>query len=154
MNLNPMEQFAIKPIIPLHIGGYDVSFTNQSLLMVVVLAAAALFLTLAVKPGRLVPTRSCGRLVPSSAQHHRRDPRRDPRHGRRQMADTIPFPEEKRDPAQIAAVVNELFVRCESGTGWPLHLRYRALPTVNLGFPRTGNLWGSWEVEKNGGIPH
>jgi F-type H+-transporting ATPase subunit a len=52
-----MEQFAIKPIIPLHIGGYDVSFTNQSLLMVVVVAAAALFLTLAVKPGRLVPTR-------------------------------------------------------------------------------------------------
>ena len=57
MNLNPMEQFAIKPIIPLHIGGYDVSFTNQSLLMVIVVAAAALFLTLAVKPGRLVPTR-------------------------------------------------------------------------------------------------
>jgi F-type H+-transporting ATPase subunit a len=52
-----MEQFAIKPIIPIHIGGYDVSFTNQSLLMVVVVAAAALFLTLAVKPGRLVPTR-------------------------------------------------------------------------------------------------
>jgi F-type H+-transporting ATPase subunit a len=57
VNLNPMEQFAIKPIIPLHIGGYDVSFTNQSLLMVVVVSAAALFLTLAVKPGRLVPTR-------------------------------------------------------------------------------------------------
>jgi len=57
VNLNPMEQFAIKPIIPLHLGGYDVSFTNQSLLMVVVVAAAALFLTLAVKPGRLVPTR-------------------------------------------------------------------------------------------------
>jgi len=57
VNLNPMEQFAIKPIIPLNIGGYDVSFTNQSLLMVIVVAAAALFLTLAVKPGRLVPTR-------------------------------------------------------------------------------------------------
>src|SRR5450432_3652605 len=52
-----MEQFTIKPLIPLHIGGYDVSFTNQSLLMVIVVAAAALFLTLAVKPGRLVPTR-------------------------------------------------------------------------------------------------
>ena len=23
MNLNPMEQFAIKPIIPLHLAGYD-----------------------------------------------------------------------------------------------------------------------------------
>ena len=57
MNLNPMEQFAVKPIVPLHIAGYDVSFTNQSLLMVIVVAAAALFLTLAVKPGRLVPSR-------------------------------------------------------------------------------------------------
>lgn len=51
-------------------------------------------------------------------------------------------------------VVNEVFVRCDSGTGWPLHLRYRALPAVNPSFPRIGNLWGSWEVQKNGGIPH
>ena len=57
MAMNPMEQFSIKPIVPLHIGHYDVSFTNQSLLMVLVVGAAALFLTLAVKPGRLVPTR-------------------------------------------------------------------------------------------------
>jgi F-type H+-transporting ATPase subunit a len=57
VQLNPMEQFTVRPIIPLHIGGYDVSFTNQSLLMVIVVLAAALFLTLAVKPGRLVPTR-------------------------------------------------------------------------------------------------
>src|SRR6202789_3914872 len=53
-----MEQFSIRPIVPLHLFGYDVSFTNQSLLMVVVVVAAALFLSLAVKPGRLVPTRS------------------------------------------------------------------------------------------------
>ena len=52
-----MEQFTIKPIVPLHLGGYDISFTNQSLLMVVVVVAAALFLSFAVKPGRLVPTR-------------------------------------------------------------------------------------------------
>jgi F-type H+-transporting ATPase subunit a len=57
VNLNPMEQFAVKPLVPLHLAGYDVSFTNQSLLMVIVVAAAALFLTLAVKPGRLVPSR-------------------------------------------------------------------------------------------------
>ena len=50
--------------------------------------------------------------------------------------------------------VNEVYVRCDSGTGWPLHLRYRALPAVNLGYPRSGNLWSSWEVQKNGGIPH
>jgi F-type H+-transporting ATPase subunit a len=58
VNLNPMEQFAVKPIVPLHIAGYDVSFTNQSLLMVIVVALSSLFLILAVKPGRLVPSRS------------------------------------------------------------------------------------------------
>ncbi|MEO8300810.1 MAG: F0F1 ATP synthase subunit A [Rhizomicrobium sp.] len=52
-----MHQFTIKPLVPLHLGGFDVSFTNQSLLMVIVVLAASLFLTLAVKPGRLVPTR-------------------------------------------------------------------------------------------------
>lgn len=57
MTLNPMEQFAVKPIIPLHLAGYDISFTNQSLLMVIVVAATALFLTLAVNPGRIVPSR-------------------------------------------------------------------------------------------------
>jgi len=57
VNLNPMEQFTVKPLVPLHLGGYDISFTNQSLLMCLVVGAAALFLTVAVKPGRLVPTR-------------------------------------------------------------------------------------------------
>jgi F-type H+-transporting ATPase subunit a len=52
-----MHQFTIKPLVPLHLGGFDVSFTNQSLLMVIVVLAASLFLTLAVKPSRLVPTR-------------------------------------------------------------------------------------------------
>ena len=61
MATNPMEQFAIKPLVenPLfQIGGHDIYFTNQSLLMVIVALASALFLTFAVKPGRLVPTRS------------------------------------------------------------------------------------------------
>jgi len=56
--MNPMEQFAIRPLVPLHIGGYDVSFTNQSLLMVVVVLAASLFLTLAMSKKSLVPSRS------------------------------------------------------------------------------------------------
>ena len=51
-------------------------------------------------------------------------------------------------------VVNEIYVTCDAGAGWPLRLRYRDLPSVNPGFPRVGNLWGSWEVQKNGGIPH
>src|SRR5471030_706259 len=59
--MNPMEQFAIKPLIAepvLHIAGHPIYFTNQSLLMVIVAAASALFLTLAVKPGALVPGRA------------------------------------------------------------------------------------------------
>jgi F-type H+-transporting ATPase subunit a len=56
--MNPMEQFTIKPIVPLHIGGYDVSFTNQSLLMVIVAVAASLFLTLAMSKKSLVPSRT------------------------------------------------------------------------------------------------
>src|ERR1700755_2690709 len=55
-----MEQFTIKPLIaePLFaIAGHPIYFTNQALLMVIVAVASALFLTLAVKPGRLVPTR-------------------------------------------------------------------------------------------------
>jgi F-type H+-transporting ATPase subunit a len=55
-----MEQFSVKPLIAdpvLHIAGHPIYFTNQSLLMVIVTVAASLFLTLAVKPGRLVPTR-------------------------------------------------------------------------------------------------
>ena len=61
MAMNPMEQFAIKPLIAepvLHIAGHPIYFTNQALLMVIVALASSLFLTLAVKPSRLVPTRS------------------------------------------------------------------------------------------------
>jgi F-type H+-transporting ATPase subunit a len=62
MTLTPMEQFEVKPLSgmdhPLfHIAGHPIYFTNQSLLMVIVVIAASLFLTLTVKPGRLVPTR-------------------------------------------------------------------------------------------------
>jgi F-type H+-transporting ATPase subunit a len=53
-----MEQFTVRPLVPLHLFGYDVSFTNQSLFMVIVVLAASLFLMLAVKPGRVVPTRA------------------------------------------------------------------------------------------------
>jgi F-type H+-transporting ATPase subunit a len=59
--MNPMAQFTIKPLIeaPLfEIGGHPIYFTNQSLLMIIVAVASALFLTFAVKPGRLVPSRS------------------------------------------------------------------------------------------------
>jgi F-type H+-transporting ATPase subunit a len=60
--MNPMEQFEVKPAMgmdhPLfQIAGHPIYFTNQSLLMVIVTVAASLFLTLAVKPGALVPSK-------------------------------------------------------------------------------------------------
>jgi F-type H+-transporting ATPase subunit a len=58
MRLNPMEQFELKPIVPLHLFGYDVSFTNQSLLMVIVVAAISLFLPIAMSRRSLVPSRA------------------------------------------------------------------------------------------------
>ena len=54
---SPMEQFEVKPIVPLHIGSLDISFTNASLWMCIVAAAAALFLTNGASARRLVPTR-------------------------------------------------------------------------------------------------
>lgn len=58
MHLTPMEQFELKPILPLHLLGYDVSFTNQSLLMVIVVAAVSLFLPMAMSRRSLVPSRA------------------------------------------------------------------------------------------------
>src|SRR6185312_7254458 len=56
-----MAQFAVKPLIaePLFaIGGHPIYFTNQALLMILVVLASALFLTFAVRPGALVPSRT------------------------------------------------------------------------------------------------
>jgi F-type H+-transporting ATPase subunit a len=54
---NPVEQFKIEPLVPLEIGGVNVSFTNSSLFMVVAVVLATLFLTLSVKGRALVPGR-------------------------------------------------------------------------------------------------
>lgn len=54
---NPIEQFKIKPIIPLEIGGVDVSFTNSSVMMVIAVVLATAFLTLSVRSRALVPGR-------------------------------------------------------------------------------------------------
>src|SRR5215207_2467818 len=51
-----MHQFTIEPLIPLHIGGVDVSFTNSSVWMLITLALIFLFVLLGMKrdlvPGR------------------------------------------------------------------------------------------------------
>jgi F-type H+-transporting ATPase subunit a len=54
---DPIHQFRIEPIVPLHIGGYDLSFTNSSLFMVLTVAAAGAFLLIPTRPKATVPGR-------------------------------------------------------------------------------------------------
>jgi F-type H+-transporting ATPase subunit a len=59
--LNPMEQFEVKPLIEqpiLHIAGHPIFFTNQALLMIIVVVFGSLFLTLAMSRRALVPSRT------------------------------------------------------------------------------------------------
>jgi F-type H+-transporting ATPase subunit a len=56
--MNPMEQFEVKPLVPLHLGRYDISFTNQALWMCIVVAAISLFMVYAAASRKLVPTRA------------------------------------------------------------------------------------------------
>jgi len=53
----PLEQFSIEPLIPLHIGRYDVSFSNSAAFMVLAAVLVALLMTTSVKRGALVPGR-------------------------------------------------------------------------------------------------
>jgi F-type H+-transporting ATPase subunit a len=54
---NPMEQFAVKTIQPLEVAGYDVSFTNSSLWMLIALVAISAFLFIGTARPQLVPGR-------------------------------------------------------------------------------------------------
>jgi len=54
---SPLAQFEIKQIVPLEIGGVDVSFTNSSLLMVIAVVLAAGFFLIGMRRGALVPGR-------------------------------------------------------------------------------------------------
>ena len=53
---NPMEQFVVKPIIPLQIGGVDVSFTNSALFMVLAVVASTLLFAFCLRKRSLVPS--------------------------------------------------------------------------------------------------
>src|SRR6202047_2592034 len=55
--MDPIHQFAIKPIVGLHPFGIDASFTNASLLMVIVILAAAALMILGARACALVPGR-------------------------------------------------------------------------------------------------
>lgn len=53
----PMHQFEIERIHPLELGGYDISFTNASLFMVLAVVLVSAFLILAMRGRALVPSR-------------------------------------------------------------------------------------------------
>lgn len=54
---SPLAQFEIHPIVSMHIGKYDVSFTNSSVVMVAALVLATAFLLIGMRRPGLVPTR-------------------------------------------------------------------------------------------------
>ena len=54
---SPMAQFEVHKLIPIEIGGYDVSFTNASLWMLLAVTAASLFLLLGVRRDGIIPGR-------------------------------------------------------------------------------------------------
>ena len=57
---SPVAQFEIKPIFDLSIGGYDVSFTNSSLFMLLAIVVSSIFLISAMRKRELIPGRMQG----------------------------------------------------------------------------------------------
>ena len=54
---SPLEQFVIKPIIPLHVAGYDLSFTQSALWMMIGVLATTALMVMGVRNKQLVPGR-------------------------------------------------------------------------------------------------
>jgi F-type H+-transporting ATPase subunit a len=57
---SPLEQFQVHTIVPIHIGGVDVSFTNASLVMVVVAILITVFMLAGMSKRAVVPGRFQG----------------------------------------------------------------------------------------------
>lgn len=57
MAQSPLEQFVIKPIVPLHIGGVDLSFTQSALWMAIAVICTTLLMTVAMRRKSMVPNR-------------------------------------------------------------------------------------------------
>jgi F-type H+-transporting ATPase subunit a len=54
--IDPMHQFTVEPLVPLHLGKYDVSFTSSSLWLLIALAVIIGFMAMGMKR-ELVPGR-------------------------------------------------------------------------------------------------
>jgi F-type H+-transporting ATPase subunit a len=55
LEIHPLEQFHIERLIPIHIGGLDVSYTNSALLMTVAVVLITALLVLGTRKRALVP---------------------------------------------------------------------------------------------------
>jgi F-type H+-transporting ATPase subunit a len=53
--IDPIHQFVIDRLIPMHVGGVDISFTNSALFAVIAVGLASMLFVLA--PRKLIPTR-------------------------------------------------------------------------------------------------
>ena len=51
-----MEQFVVKPIVPIEVGGIDISFTNSALFMMLAVAVSTLLFALCLRKRTLVPS--------------------------------------------------------------------------------------------------
>jgi F-type H+-transporting ATPase subunit a len=54
--IDPMHQFTVEPIVPLHVAGYDISFTNSSLWLLIALALITGFMLMGMRR-QLIPGR-------------------------------------------------------------------------------------------------
>ena len=52
---NPLEQFEIKPIIPIHTQSFDISFSNSSLAMVISAVSIVLLFGFCLRKRTLIP---------------------------------------------------------------------------------------------------
>ena len=54
---NPLHQFEVQPIIPIHIGNVDASYTNSALFMTIAVVLITVFPLTSVKSRAIVPGR-------------------------------------------------------------------------------------------------
>jgi len=54
---DPLKQFEIKPLIPLEMGGFDISFTNSAMWMAIAVVASMAFMMIATRKPAMVPGR-------------------------------------------------------------------------------------------------
>lgn len=55
---SPLDQFKIKPLIPIEVGGVDISFTNSALCMVLTVVIATLLMGLCLRNRSIIPSRA------------------------------------------------------------------------------------------------